>query len=47
VVDLFFRLHRDVISKADQFVAGTDRNLEAMRAALSRLQSSSLERVGK
>jgi hypothetical protein len=27
-----------VISKADRFLAGSDRNLEAMRAALSRLQ---------
>ena len=32
------KLHKDVISKADRFLAGSDRNLEAMRAALSRLQ---------
>jgi putative two-component system response regulator len=38
VVDLFLKLHKDVISKADQFVVGSDRSLEAMRAALSRLQ---------
>ena len=38
VVELFLKLHKDVISKADRFLAGSDRNLEAMRAALSRLQ---------
>jgi putative two-component system response regulator len=38
VVETFFKLHRDVISKADQFAVGADRSLEAMRAALSRLQ---------
>jgi putative two-component system response regulator len=38
VVETFLELHRDVISKADQFVAGSDRSLHAMRAALTRLQ---------
>jgi putative two-component system response regulator len=38
VVELFFKLHKDVISKADRFMVGSDRSLEAMRAALSRLQ---------
>jgi putative two-component system response regulator len=38
VVELFFRLHKDVISKADEFLSGSDQNLTAMRAALSRLQ---------
>jgi putative two-component system response regulator len=38
IVELFFKLHKDVISKADQFLLGSDRSLEAMRTALSRLQ---------
>jgi putative two-component system response regulator len=38
VVDVFLKLHKDVISKADQFFVGSDRSLEAMRAALSRLR---------
>jgi putative two-component system response regulator len=38
VVELFFRLHKDVISKADEFIAGSDRSLNAMRAALFRLE---------
>ena len=38
VVELFLKLHKDVISKSDQFFVGSDRSLEAMRAALSRLQ---------
>ena len=38
VVELFLKLHQDVISKANRFIPGSDRNLEAMRAALSRLQ---------
>lgn len=38
VVELFFKLHKDVISKADRFMVGSDRSLEAMRAALSSLQ---------
>jgi hypothetical protein len=37
-VELFLKLHKDVISKSDQFFVGSDRSLEAMRAALSRLQ---------
>lgn len=37
-VELFLKLHKDVISKADRFIVGSDRSLEAMRAALSRLQ---------
>jgi putative two-component system response regulator len=38
VVELFFKLHKDVLSKSEQFLLGRERNLEAMRAALSRLQ---------
>lgn len=38
VVELFFRLHKEVISKTGQFLPGSDRNLEAMRSALARLQ---------
>jgi putative two-component system response regulator len=38
VEGLFLKLHKDVISKADQFLMGSDRSLDAMRAALSRLQ---------
>ena len=38
VVELFFRLHKDVISKANRFVSGSEGNLNALRAALSRLQ---------
>jgi putative two-component system response regulator len=38
VVGLFFKLHQDVISKASEYTAGSDRNLEAMRAALLNLQ---------
>lgn len=38
VVELFFQLHKDVISKAADFTAGSDRNLAAMRAALADLQ---------
>jgi putative two-component system response regulator len=38
VVELFLKLHKDVISKADRFLVGSDRSLDAMRAALSRLQ---------
>jgi putative two-component system response regulator len=37
IVDLFLKLHRDVISKTGQFVMGSDRSLQAMQAALSRL----------
>jgi putative two-component system response regulator len=43
VVELFFALHQDVISKAVDYTAGSDRNLEAMRAALCRLQLPSWE----
>ncbi len=39
VVELFFKLHKDVISKADRFLIGSDRSLEAIGAALSRMQS--------
>jgi putative two-component system response regulator len=38
VVELFFKLHKDVISKAGQFMLGSDRSLNAMQAALSRMQ---------
>jgi len=38
VVELLLKLHKDVISKADQFIAGSDGSLKALRAALSRLQ---------
>jgi putative two-component system response regulator len=38
VVEVFLKLHKDVISKSEQFMAGSNRSLEAMRAALSRLQ---------
>jgi putative two-component system response regulator len=38
VAELFFKLHKDVISKSDQFILGSDRSLDAMRAALLRMQ---------
>jgi putative two-component system response regulator len=38
VVEVFYKLHREVISKADRFLVGGDRSLEAMRSALARLQ---------
>ena len=38
VAELFLKLHKDVISKADQFMLGSDRSLDAMRAALLRMQ---------
>jgi putative nucleotidyltransferase with HDIG domain len=38
VVDLFCKLYKDVISKAEQFVAGSEGNLKTMRSALSQLQ---------
>jgi response regulator RpfG family c-di-GMP phosphodiesterase len=41
VAELFFALHKDVISKASDYSAVGDRNLEAMRAALCRLQQPS------
>jgi putative two-component system response regulator len=41
VVELFLKLHKDVISKADKFILGSDRSLNAMRAALSRLNAPS------
>ena len=37
IVETFFRLQRDVISKANGFMIGRDRSLEAMRSALARL----------
>jgi putative two-component system response regulator len=37
VVELFLKLQKDVLLKADQFVLNGDRSLEAMRAALWRL----------
>ena len=38
IVEIFFKLHKDVISKAGRFVISGDRSLDAMRAALSRMQ---------
>jgi len=38
VIDLFFRLHKDVISKIAEYTTGSERNLQAMRASLARLQ---------
>ena len=40
VARIFCMLHKDVISKAAEFTAGSDRNLEAMRLALLHLQSA-------
>jgi putative two-component system response regulator len=37
-VEMFFKLQKDVIAKADQFVLGGDRSLLAMRTALARFQ---------
>ena len=37
IVEMFFQLQKDVISKSDGFTIGRDRSLEAMRAALARL----------
>jgi putative two-component system response regulator len=37
VVEFFYALHRDVISKADGYTAVSDCNLQAMRDALSKL----------
>jgi HD-GYP domain-containing protein (c-di-GMP phosphodiesterase class II) len=41
LVNVFFVLHKDVISKAAEFTAGSDSNLEAMRTALMGLQLES------
>jgi len=38
LVEVFFKLHKDVIAKASEYADGGDRNLEALRAALCRLQ---------
>ncbi len=38
VVEMFYQLQKDVISKADQFLLNGDRSLDAMRAALLRFQ---------
>ncbi|MEI9972611.1 MAG: HD domain-containing phosphohydrolase [Ignavibacteriota bacterium] len=38
IVELFAKLHKDVISKVDRFLIGGDRSLDAMRRALSRIQ---------
>jgi putative two-component system response regulator len=38
VVDLFFSLHRDVILKIATYTTGSDRNLQALRSSLDRLQ---------
>lgn len=37
LVDIFFSLHKDVISKVNEYT-GSDRNLESMRAAVFQLQ---------
>ena len=34
LVDLFFKLHKDVFSKMGDYLATTDRNLENLRGAL-------------
>ena len=39
VVELFLKLHKDVLSKTGDYMLGGDRSLSAMRAALSRLQA--------
>jgi putative two-component system response regulator len=41
VVEVFFKLHKDVIAKAGDYAEGGDRNLEALRAALFRTQFTS------
>jgi putative two-component system response regulator len=38
VVDLFVRLHAEVISRIAEFTTGADHNLQAMRASLDNLQ---------
>jgi len=38
VVDLFFTLHQNVISKIAEYTSGTDRNLQALRSSLDNLQ---------
>jgi cyclic di-GMP phosphodiesterase len=38
VVDMFLRLHKDVISKISEYNAAADRNLEVMRESLHNLQ---------
>jgi len=38
VVEVFFKLHKDVISRPDRFLIGSDRSLEAMRSALAKLE---------
>lgn len=38
IVEIFFKLHKDVISKAGRFVISGDRSLDAMRAALSHMR---------
>jgi putative two-component system response regulator len=38
IAETFFKLHKDVISKAERFVISGDRSLDAMRTALSRMQ---------
>jgi putative two-component system response regulator len=42
VVEMFFKLQQDVISKADPLLFSRDRSLDAMRAALARLQVGAL-----
>ena len=38
IVELFLKLQKDVLSKTDEYLLGHDRSLEAMCAALTRLQ---------
>ena len=38
LVEIFMALHKDVISKATDYTAGSNRNLDAMRVALLRQQ---------
>lgn len=38
VVDLLFRLHDGVVSRIAEYITGSERHLQAMRASLSRLQ---------
>ena len=39
IVDVFFRLHENVISRIADYTTGADRNLDARRRALSNLET--------
>ena len=43
IVELFFRLHDSVIMRVAEYTSNSDRNLEAMRSALSGLQQVGLD----